>query len=151
MSCRKLRQFARTSKAICLVKDRKQFTLVRLSTDVTTTRLGVKISSTFYEQLLWAQILKAQKDTGDLTVFLHFWDLRGRKMLVKLTSGVNFINFNSSFCHSRIMLILLAHRVEHRALKLGVTSSWVIELDLGIIVGEIEVKWQIIFKHKSCS
>jgi hypothetical protein len=33
------------------------------------------ISSTFYEQLLRAQIPKAVKDTDDLAVFFRFWDL----------------------------------------------------------------------------
>ncbi len=31
--------------------------------------------TTFYEQLLCAEIPKEQKDTNDLIVFLHFWDL----------------------------------------------------------------------------
>jgi hypothetical protein len=35
----------------------------------------VTILPTFYKQLLCAQILKVQKDTDDLTVFLRFWDL----------------------------------------------------------------------------
>jgi len=38
----------------------------------------VSISPTFYEQLLHTKIPKAQKDTNDLTVFLHFWDLRAK-------------------------------------------------------------------------
>jgi hypothetical protein len=33
---------------------------------------NLSISSTFYTQLLHA---KVQKDTDELTVFLHFWDL----------------------------------------------------------------------------
>ncbi len=33
------------------------------------------ISPMFYEQLLHMQITKAQKDTGDVTVFLRFWNL----------------------------------------------------------------------------
>jgi len=34
------------------------------------------ISQTFYEHLLHTQIPKVQKDTDDLTFFLHFGDLR---------------------------------------------------------------------------
>jgi len=33
-------------------------------------------SSTFYTQLLCAQVPNAQKDTDNLTEFLFFWDLR---------------------------------------------------------------------------
>ncbi len=35
------------------------------------------ISPTFSEQLLRAQIPKAQKDSQVITVFLHIWDLHG--------------------------------------------------------------------------
>ncbi len=50
----------------------------------------MSISSTFYEQLLCAQISKAQKKTGSLTDFAIFGS--GRviatcKMLMKLTRG----------------------------------------------------------------
>ncbi len=54
------------------------------------------ISSTFYIQLFCLKIPKVYKDTDDLTVF--FMLLRStsikaaRKMLVKLTPGLNFIN-----------------------------------------------------------
>jgi len=34
------------------------------------------ISSKFYMKLLLVQIPKVQKDTDNLTKFLHFWDLR---------------------------------------------------------------------------
>jgi len=36
----------------------------------------VSVSSTFYTQFLCSLIPKAQKDTDDVTLFLHFWDLR---------------------------------------------------------------------------
>jgi len=46
-------------------------------------RHGVNfISSAFYEQLLHAQIPKVQKETDDMTVFLHFWDLGSKKLRV---------------------------------------------------------------------
>jgi len=43
----------------------------------------------FYEQLLHNKIPKVPKDTDNLTVFLHFWDIRMLliNMLVKLTPG----------------------------------------------------------------
>ena len=51
--------------------------------------LGSISPTCFYEQLLRSKIPKAHKDTDDLTVFLHFWDLRAQKlhvnMLVKST------------------------------------------------------------------
>jgi hypothetical protein len=39
------------------------------------------ISPTFYDKLLLAQIPK--KDTDELTVFAHFWDLRAKKYVCK--------------------------------------------------------------------
>jgi hypothetical protein len=49
----------------------------------------VSIPPLLYEQLLLAQILKAQNNTDDLTVFLHFWDLGILKHLkVKSTPSV---------------------------------------------------------------
>jgi len=54
------------------------------------------ISSTFYEQLLLAQIPKAQKKTYNLTVFFVLLGSALKKaayrMLIKLTPVVNFIN-----------------------------------------------------------
>ncbi len=43
---------------------------------------GVNLSM-LYEQLLWAQIPKAQKKTDNLTVFLHSWDLCAQKLQVE--------------------------------------------------------------------
>jgi hypothetical protein len=46
--------------------------------------IGVDFSNiTFYANLLWAQIPKAQKDSDDLTEFFCFWDLRTQKLIVK--------------------------------------------------------------------
>jgi len=42
------------------------------------------ISPTFYEQLLRMQIPKAEKVTGDLTVFFHLWDLHLLKLFLIL-------------------------------------------------------------------
>ncbi len=36
-----------------------------------------------YDQFLLAQIPKVQKESQVISVFLHFWDLRVQKMLVK--------------------------------------------------------------------
>jgi len=36
------------------------------------------------------QIPKAKKDTGDLTVFMRFWDLVRVNILVKLSLGLSF-------------------------------------------------------------
>ncbi len=41
------------------------------------------ISSTFWEQLLSVQILKAQKSQSSCQSFLRFWDLRAQKLLVE--------------------------------------------------------------------
>ncbi len=40
------------------------------------------ISPTFYTQLLHAQIPKAQKDSQVISVFLQFWDLHTKKLLM---------------------------------------------------------------------
>jgi len=45
------------------------------------------ISPTFYAPLLQAQIPKAMKDTDDLTVFVHFWDMRMAKAARKHVGG----------------------------------------------------------------
>jgi len=50
----------------------------------------VSISSTFFEQLVHAQIPKVQKDNDDLTVFLHSGSAGVkalRKTLMKSTKG----------------------------------------------------------------
>jgi hypothetical protein len=52
------------------------------------------ISPTFYEQILRAQMSKAQKHIFDC-LFALFWIFAGtapHKMLMKFTSGLNFIN-----------------------------------------------------------
>jgi len=42
------------------------------------------ISSTFFEQLLCAQIPKVQKkDSQVISVYLHFWDLLTQKLLME--------------------------------------------------------------------
>jgi hypothetical protein len=41
------------------------------------------ISPTFYQQLLCAQIPKAQKDSQVISVFLRFWDLFTQKLLLE--------------------------------------------------------------------
>jgi hypothetical protein len=56
------------------------------------------ISSTFYEQLLPEQILKVQKDTEDLTVFMGLWDLRAQKLVVNM-----FVKFTLGPKHKSIM------------------------------------------------
>jgi len=61
------------------------------------------ILSTFFAQLVRAQIPKAQKDTEDLSEFVHFWDLHSRKLLIKmlllLTYGVdNFLTWVPPNC-----------------------------------------------------
>ncbi len=57
----------------------------------------VSISKTFYDQLLEAQIPKAQKRESSCQSFLRFRDMRAARKaahgtLIKLTPGVNFIN-----------------------------------------------------------
>ncbi len=53
-----------------------------------------------FNQHVYTQIPKAQKDIDNFTEFLHFWDLRAKKLclnrLVTLTLGVNFINVLST-------------------------------------------------------
>jgi len=54
-------------------------------------RAGIKVGDkvsilpSFHEQLLLEKFTKVQKDTD-------FWDLYARKMLVKSTLGIDFIN-----------------------------------------------------------
>ncbi len=75
-----------------------------------TWNLKVSISTTFYVQLLQAQIPKVQKDTDGLTVFSRFWDMSSLKlqvnMLVKSTQGFVIIkSFNgiaSTYCGQHV-------------------------------------------------
>jgi len=84
----------------------------------------------FYTKLSRAQIPKAQKDTGDLTVIFallgSFLGKVANKMLVKSTPGCQFHqHFTRSFSAKRFMLIFLEYSVELVAYKLGIPSSFV--------------------------
>ncbi len=75
------------------------FGQVKLSKSATLT-MG-SISSTFYKQLLQAQIPKAQK-TVKLSVFLNFWDLCMQKLLVEYWWNWHLQSISSTFCTSII-------------------------------------------------
>jgi len=62
------------SADVCVQVLRTPATPMRWATSLVSSTV-VNITK-FYAQLLIVQIQKMQKTTNDLTVFLHFWDLR---------------------------------------------------------------------------
>jgi hypothetical protein len=70
------------------------------------------ISPTKYEQLLNAQILKAQKDTDDLTVFLRFLGSAHVKVAHKHVAEIDprFCSINVFLCSNRAQMRILTER-----------------------------------------
>jgi hypothetical protein len=68
-----------------------------------------------FHQLVCAHFFlvpKVHKDSQLITAFLHFWDIQGKKLLIKilvtLTSGVNFSNIlQAAFLRSFFLLTVL--------------------------------------------
>ncbi len=67
----------------------------------------MSISSTFNEQLLWAQIPKAQKRLTAWLYFLPFWDLRALKPNLNREKLLNLILYEKRKCWLNWLLTYL--------------------------------------------